>query len=200
MMARLSFNTENSSNIILVTAIILMISSLFMPLVFVYYIQDYLYLTADKWFYVTPPSAYIIFMIGMLWIALTSFLYLFLKWKSDRKGFKWAALFVLLGSIPFFMFGVSNYYYLDDQGMHFNDYKTYNTINSYYWEDIKEAKEIFVKSNGVTVVDHLNLVTKDGEVIELPYNSKVSNNKFRIMEKLQEYNVPLTNNMGDLYE
>ncbi|MBS8263629.1 hypothetical protein DYI25_04120 [Mesobacillus boroniphilus] len=199
-MARLSFNTDNTSNIILVTAIILMISSLFMPLVFVYFIQDYLYLTAEKWFYVAPPSAYIIFMIGMLWIALTLFLYLFIKWKSDWKGFKWATLFVLLGSIPFFMFGVSNYYYLDDQGMHFNDYKTYNTINSYYWEDIKEAKEIFVKSNGVTVVDHLNLVTKDGEVIELPYNSKVSNNKFKIMEKLQEYNVPLTNNMGDLYE
>lgn len=199
-MARLSFNTENSSNIILVTAIILIISSLFMPLVFVYIIQDYLYLSADKWFYDTPSSAYVIFMIGMLWIAVTLFLYLFFTWKFEWKGIKWITLLIMLGCVPFFMFGVSNYYYLDDQGMHFNYYKTFNTVNSYFWEDVKEAKEIFVKSNGVTVVDHLNLVTKAGEVIELPYNSKVQNNKFKIMEKLEENNIPLTNNMGDLYE
>ncbi|MBT2691608.1 hypothetical protein J7E32_01125 [Bacillus sp. ISL-55] len=199
-MARLSFSTENSSNIILVTAIILIISSLFMPLVFVYIIQDYLYLSADKWFYDTPSSAYVIFMIGMQWIAVTLFLYLFFTWKFEWKGIKWITLLIMLGCVPFFMFGVSNYYYLDDQGMHFNDYNTFNTINSYHWEDIKEAKEIFVKSNGVTIVDHLNLVTKAGEVIELPYNSKVQNNRFKIMEKLQENNIPLTNNMGDLYE
>lgn len=95
---------------------------------------------------------------------------------------------------------MSNYYYLDDKGMHFNDHKTFNTIDSYYWNDIKEAKEIFVKSNGVTVLDHLTLITKSGEVVELPYNTKVQNNKFKIMEKLQENNVTLTNNMGDLYD
>ncbi|MBT2636954.1 hypothetical protein [Bacillus sp. ISL-39] len=199
-MPRLSFNTENTTNIILVTAIILIISSLFMPLVFVYFIQDYLYLSADKWFYDTPPSAYILFMIGMLWISVTLFLYLFLDWKFDWKGVKWISFLLMLGCIPFFMFGVSNYYYLDDKGMHFNEHTTFNTINSYYWEDMMEAKEIFVKNNGVTVVDHLNLVTKSGEVIELPYNSKVRNNRYKIMEKLQENNITLTNNMGDLYE
>lgn len=199
-MLNLRSNYEDSSKIILVTAIILIISSLFMPLVFVYFIQDYFYLSADKWFYVTPPSAYVIFMIGMLWIAITLLVHLFLKWKFDWKGVKWVTLFIMSGSIPIFMFAVSNYYYLDNQGIHFNNHTTYNTINSYHWEDIEEAKEIFVKNNGVTVVDHLKLVTKDGDVIELPYSSKVKNNKFKIMEKLQEYNVPLTNNMGDLYE
>jgi hypothetical protein len=199
-MKRLSFNSENTSNLILVSAIIIMISSLFMPLVFVYFIQDYLYLSADKWFYVTPPSAYIIFMIGMLWVAVSLLLHLFLKWKFDWKSLKWVSLLLILGSIPFFMFGVSNYYYLDDKGMHFNEHKTFNTIDSYYWDDIKEAKEIFVKSNGATVLDHLTLINKSGEVIELPYNTKVQNNKFKIMEKLQENNIPLTNNMGDLYE
>lgn len=199
-MSRLSFISENTSYLILVSAIIIIISSLFMPLVFVYFIQDYLYLSADKWFYVTPPSAYILFMIGMLWVAVTLLLHLFLRWKFDWKGLKWVSLLLILGSIPFFLFGVSNYYYLDDEGMHFNDHKTFNTIDSYYWNDIKEANEIFVKSNGVTVLDHLTLITKSGEVVELPYNTKVQNNKFKIMEKLQENNVPLTNNMGDLYE
>lgn len=199
-MHNVRFNYEESSKIILVTAIIIMISSLFMPLVFVYFIQDYLYLSADKWFYDTPSSGYVIFMMGMLWLAVSLLLHLFLKWKFDWKGIKWISLLLILGSIPFFMFGVSNYYYLDDKGVHFNEHTTFNKISSYHWHDIKEAKEIFVKSNGVTVLDHLSLVTKSGEVIELPNNPKVQNSKFKIMEKLQENNVPLTNNMGDLYE
>lgn len=199
-MLGLKFKTENTSNILLVSAIILMISSLFMPLVFVYFIQDYLYLSADKWFYITPPSAYIIFMIGMLWIAVMLLVHVFIQWKFDWRIFNWITPLLLLGAIPFFMFGVSNYYYLNDQGIHFNGEKTFNTIDSYYWKDLKEAKEIFVKNNGVTVIDHLSLTTNEGEVIELPYDTKVKNNKFRIMEKLEEFNVPLTNNMGDLYE
>lgn len=200
-MPQIGFNSENTSHILLVTAIILIISSLFMPLVFVYFIQDYLYLSADKWFYITPPSAYIIFMIGMLWIAVVLFVHLFFQWKFEWRYFKWITLLLILGSIPFFMFGVSTYYYLDDQGIHFNDEKKFNRIDSYYWEDIKEAQEIFVKNNnGVTVVDHLRLTTSDGEVFELPYNTKVANNKIRIMNKLEEFNVPITNNMGDLYE
>lgn len=199
-MARISFNSENTSNIILVSAIILIMSSLFMPLVFVYFIQDYLYLTKDKWFYVTPQSAYILFMIGMLWVAAMLLLYLFVQWKFEWRGFKWLAILLMFGSLPFFMFGVSNYYYLDDLGLHFNDEKSFNTIQSYDWEDIKEAKEIFVKNKGVTVADHLMLTTNDGKVIELPYTSKVTDNKFLIMEKIQELNIPFTNNMGDLYE
>lgn len=199
-MAKLSLKSENTSNIILVSAIILIISSLFMPLVFVYFIQDYLYLTKDKWFYATPPSAYILFMIGMLWLAVTLLIYLFVKWKFERKGIKWLIIVLMFGSVPFFMFGISNYYYLNDEGLHFNEAKSFNDIHSYGWKDIKQAEEIFVKTKGVTVSDHYMFTTNDGKVIELPNNSKVSYNKHRIMEKLQEFNIPLTNNMGDLYE
>ncbi len=199
-MARLSFKSENTSNIILVLAIILIISSLFMPLVFVYFIQDYLYLTKDKWFYVTPPSAYILFMVGMLWLAATLLLYLFVQWKFEWKGFTWLTILLMFGCIPFFMFSISNYYYLNDEGLHFNEAKSFNEIHSYGWKDIKEAKEIFVKTKGVTVSDHYMFTTSDGNVIELPNSSKVVFNKQRIMEKLEENNIPLTNNMGDLYE
>ncbi|CAM3726505.1 hypothetical protein [Mesobacillus thioparans] len=199
-MAQLTFKSENTSNIILVSAIILIISSLFMPLVFVYFIQDYLYLTKDKWFYVTPPSAYILFMVGMLWLAVTLLLYLFVQWKFDWKGFKWLTILLMFGCIPFFMFSISNYYYLNDEGLHFNEAKSFNEIQSYGWKDLKEAKEIFVKTKGVTVSDHYMFTTSDGNVIKLPNNSKVAFNKQRIMEKLEEYNIPLTNNMGDLYE
>ncbi|WP_079508587.1 hypothetical protein [Mesobacillus jeotgali] len=199
-MARISFNTENTSNIILVSAIILIISSLFMPLVFVYFIQDYLYLSKEKWFYVTPPSAYILFMVGMLWISATLLLYLFVQWKFDRKAYKWITSLLMLGSIPFFLFSISNYYYLDDNGMHINDSKSFNEIRSYGWKDIKEAREIYVKDSGVTVFDHYKFTAKNGEVFVLPNNSKVSQNKYRILEKLKEFNIPVTNNLGELYE
>ncbi|MCM3666187.1 hypothetical protein M3204_17345 [Mesobacillus subterraneus] len=199
-MATLNIHTENTARILFVSAIILMFSSFFMPLVLVFFIQDYLYLSNEKWFYVTPPSAYVIFMIGMLWISITLLVHLFIQRKYELKHYKWITILLMSISIPFFMFGISNYYYLDNEGLHFNDEKTFNTIISYDWEDIKEAKEVFIKSNGVTVMDHYRFITKDGDIIDLPYNSKVGNNKSRIVEKLKEHNVPVTNNMGDLYE
>ncbi|RSD28835.1 hypothetical protein [Mesobacillus subterraneus] len=200
-MGRLTINTEKTSHIILVSAIILLISSLFMPLVLVYLIQDYLYLSHDKWFYVTPPSAYIIFMMGMVWIAIVLLIHLIIKWKFDFRFSGWITLFLMLGSIPFFMFGVSNYYYMDEEGLHFNEEKSFNAIQSYKWEEIKKAEEIFVKNdNGTTVLDQYRFTTMDGYVIDLPYDSKVQSNKFRILEKLQENKIPLTSNMGDLYE
>ena len=199
-MAGLNINTEDSSKILLVSAIILLMSSFFLPLVLVYLIQDFLYLSNTQWFYDTPASAYVIFMIGMIWIPVLMFLHLFIEWKYEFRFLKWVTLSLMSLSIPFFMFGVSNYYYLDGEGLHFNDLETFNTITSYKWEDIEEANEVYTKSNGVTVMDHYRFITKDGEVIDLSYNNKVSSNKFRILEKLKEHDVKVTNNMGDLYE
>ncbi|MEH7884344.1 hypothetical protein V7654_08455 [Bacillus sp. JJ1609] len=199
-MAKLTFSTESTSKILLVSALILLISSLFMPFVLVFFIQDYLYLSSEKWFYDTPASAYVIFIIGMLWIPIMILIHMFSQWKFELRYFKWITLLLMTLSIPFFMFGISNYYYLDDKGIHFNDVKTFNTITSYEWEDIKNAKEVYTKSNNVTVMDHYEFETKKSEIINLASNHKVSSYKFRIYEKLEEHGVVITNNLGDLYE
>lgn len=199
-MARLTFDTESTSKILFVLAIILLISSLFMPFVLVFIIQDYLYLSSEKWFYDTPASAYVLFIIGMLWIPIMMLIHIFIQWKFELRYYKWITILLMTLSIPFFMFGISNYYYLDDKGIHFNDVNTFNTITSYEWADFKNAKEVYTKSNNVTVMDHYEFETKKGEIIDLPSNHKVSSYKFRILEKLEEHGVEITNNLGDLYD
>ncbi|WP_423410157.1 hypothetical protein AABM38_09580 [Heyndrickxia sp. MSNUG] len=199
-MARLTFNSESTSKILFVSAIIMLISSLFMPFVLVFIIQDYLYLSSEKWFYDTPATAYVLFIIGMLWIPIMMLIHLFIQWKFELRCYKWITILLMTLSIPFFMFGISNYYYLDDKGIHFNDVKTFNTITSYEWADFKNAKEVYTKSNNVTVMDHYEFETKKGEIIDLPSNHKVSSYKLRILEKLEEHGIEITNNLADLYE
>jgi len=199
-MASLKLDSEKITWVLLVSAIILLISSLFMPLVLVFIIQDYLYLSSSKWFYEAPASAYVVFMIGMQWIAFMIMLHIFIQWKFEIKMFKWITMLLMTLSIPCFMFAISNYYYLDDNGIHFNELETYNTITSYHWSDFKEAREVYTKSNGVTSLDHFELITTDNEVIELPTSSKITGAKHRILEKLNEHGVNVTNNLGDLYE
>lgn len=199
-MARLGLNTENTSKILFASAIIMMICSLFMPFVLVFIIQDYLYLSSEKWFYDTPSSAYVLIIIGMLWIPIMMLVHLFIQWKFELRYFKWISLVLMTLSIPFFMYGISNYYYLDDKGIHFNDVKTFNTITSYEWENFIGAKEVYTRSNNVTIMDHYDFETKDGEIISLASNHKISSHKFRILEKLKEHGVEVTNNLADLYE
>lgn len=199
-MARLTFNTENTSKILFVSALIMLISSLFMPFVLVFIIQDYLYSSSEKWFYDTPASAYVLFIIGMLWIPIMMLIHLFIQWKFELRYYKWITILLMTLSIPFFMFGISNYYYLDDKGIHFNDVNTFNTIKSYEWADFKNAKEVYTKSNNVTIMDHYEFETKKGEIVDLPSNHKVSSYKFRILEKLEEHGVEITNNLSDLYD
>ena len=199
-MAGLKLDTEKVTWILLVSAIILLISSLFMPLVLVFIIQDYLYLSSSKWFYEAPASAYVVFMIGIQWIALMIMLHIFIQWRFDFKMFKWITMLLMTLSIPCFMFAISNYYYLDDNGIHFNELDTFNTITSYQWADFKEAREVYSKSNGVTGLDHFELITTDGEVIELKTSQKMTGAKHRMLEKLNENGVSVTNNLGDLYE
>jgi uncharacterized protein YxjI len=98
------------------------------------------------------------------------------------------------------MYGVSNYYYLDDKGIHINDVKTFNIVTSYEWKDFKGAKEVYTKSNNVSVMDHYEFETKDGEIITLPANHKVNSYRQSILAKLEEHGIELTSNLIDFYE
>jgi hypothetical protein len=199
-MAQTQFNSETKRRVIFVSAVIILLSSLFMPFVLVFIIQDYLYLTSEKWFYDTPASAYTLVIIGMVWISIVLLLHLFIQNKFELHYLKWITILLLSVSIPFFMYGVSNYYYLDDKGIHINYMKTFNTITSYEWEDIKSAMEVYKKSNNVSVLDHYEFETQEGEIITLPANHKVNSARPSIIVKLKESGVEMTSNLADLYE
>lgn len=194
-------DSEKAHQYVFASAIILFISSLFMPLVFVFFIQETLYHSKSYWFYEAPTSAYVTFGIGMVWIAIVLFGYLFIKWKFEPRFLKTITMLLLCISIPFFMFGVANYYYVDDEGLHFNYLNTFNQVTTYEWKDLKEVKEIYEKSSSGTVyLKEYAFITKDNKVETLPLSGKIGGNQLRLKAKLTENGVRMTSNYEDMYE
>lgn len=193
-------DSEKAHQYVFVIAIILFISSLFMPLVFVFFIQETLYHSKLHWFYEAPTSAYVTFGIGMVWIAIVLFGYLFVKWKYDPRFSKSITGLLLCISIPFFIFGVDNYHYLNDEGLHFNYLYTLNRVTTYEWKDFKEVKEIYEKSSGTVYLKEYAFITKGNKVETLPFNIKLKENQNLILTKLAENGVEVTSNYKDMYE
>ncbi|CRK82700.1 hypothetical protein BN000_02644 [Neobacillus massiliamazoniensis] len=194
------WNREKRMPIIFVSAIILFISSLFMPFVLVFLIQESVYHSKSYWFFETPTSAYITFMIGMVWIPIVLILHLIIQWKYELRLLKWITIFLICWSIPFFIYGISNYYYFDKKGLHYNHLESINQITTYEWENFKEVKEIYSRNKGITYLTNYQFLTTDNKVITLPYDIKFKENQNRIIEKLKEHDIRVTSNYMDQYE
>jgi hypothetical protein len=64
---------------------ILFLSSLFMPFVFIFWLQDLLYHSKSHWVFIAPSTAYISFFIGMILIPTTLTIHLILNSKLKQK-------------------------------------------------------------------------------------------------------------------
>ncbi|OCA90418.1 hypothetical protein A8F94_00555 [Bacillus sp. FJAT-27225] len=197
-MSTLATKTEKGP-IILVGSIILFICSFFMPFVIVYLIQDTLIHFKSPWFYVTPPAAYITFMIGMAWIPTVMIVYLILNYKYEFKYLKVTSLFLAALCIPVFMYATAHYYYFDDKGLHYNHLESFNKISDYDWASMKEVNVIYGKQNTTYLMEY-KFITKDDFELIIPYEGDFKNNEARILQKLKANNVKITDNYADQYE
>ncbi|WP_156324625.1 hypothetical protein [Bacillus sp. FJAT-27245] len=189
---------EKSTKYILIISIMLFISSLFMPFLLVYLIQESLYSSKDILYFKTPPSSYVTFGVGMMWIALVLLVFVMAKKKFDLGEMKWLSLLFIPLSIPFFMFSISNYYYLDKDGIHANELKSYNAIETFRWDEMKEVKEIYANERGMTTIKAYQFTTKDNRVFELPHDKKLLPFRAGLMKMLRESNVAITDNYDEL--
>lgn len=193
-------NSENANIYVFVTAIITFLCSFFMPMVFVFFLQESLYFSKTHWFFEAPTSAYVTFSIGMIWISIILFIYLFVNWKFEPRFLKSFTALLLCLSIPCFMLGVANYRYMDDEGLHINYLKTLNEITTFGWNDLKEVKEVYEKKNGTIYLKEYTFITKDNKVETLPISGKLGENRNRVLAKLKENGVPLESNYQEINE
>lgn len=196
-MGAISINSEKGTLLLVISAIIVLLSSLFMPFVLVFLLQDIFYHSKAHWFFERPASAYILFMGGMLWIAFILFLQLFVQWKFELKFFKWVSAALILLSIPFFMYGVSNYYYFDEQGLHHNPAETFNQIDVYEWADFTAVREVYGQTNGVLNLEYYVFETKDKKDLTLPFNQGFAEYRNVILSKLEENKIKVINNLDE---
>ncbi|WP_059173976.1 hypothetical protein [Bacillus sp. FJAT-27445] len=185
---------KKASRYILPISIMLFIGSFFMPFVIVNLIQKAMYHSSTHWFFKTPTSASITFGVGMMLIALALFMYGKTSWKFK----KWLSLFLILISIPFFMFGISNYYYLDKEGIHSDVLKSYNSVETYRWDEITEVNEVYKKEMNNTHIESYQFKTKDNRVFDLPHDKNFLPFRAGLMKMLLENKVTITDNYDEL--
>lgn len=176
--------------------IILYISSLFIPFVVVASYQSMVYYSRTHWLFATPFSSYITFMGAMFYIAVVLTLYLIFRQRWEGRRFKWTIIFLLMASIPAFYFSLTNYYYLDDDGIHYN--KLVGVKESEYkWEDISKIQIVYRNHQGTTSLYQYTFDMANGEKVTLPFDNKLSENKRNLTAKIEENNIPVTDNFNN---
>lgn len=192
LLKRNSSTDENSVKLAAYT-IILYISSLFVPFVVVASYQSLVYYSRSQWLFATPFSAYITFMAGMLYAALVLTVYLIFRQRWEGPKFKWTTVFLLIISIPAFILSLTTYYYIDEKGIH-NNSLTSLTEEEYGWEEIAKVKIVYRNHQGTTQYYQYQFEKKDGSVITIPYDVKFRENIRRIEDKINKYNILVTDN------
>lgn len=192
---RREFSEENSVKLVAYT-IILYISSAFVPFVIVASYQSMVYYSRSQWFFATPFSAYIAFMGGMLYIAVLLTLYLIFRQRWDGSAFKWIIGLLILISLPVFFLSLTNYYYVDDDGIHYNQLTSLKE-DEFKWEEMKTVHIVYRNHQGTTSYYQYKFELKDGRVVTLPYNEKFDENRRRVNEKVEQNQIKVKDNFDN---
>ncbi|MCM3768745.1 hypothetical protein [Neobacillus niacini] len=194
---RMEASEEDSVKLVAYT-IILYISSFFVPFIVVAAYQSLVYYSRSQWFFATPFSAYVAFMGGMLYIAalLTVYLILRQKWEGAKLKLKLVIGVFAVLSIPVFLLSLTNYYYVDDKGIHYNQLISFQEAE-YKWEKIETVNVIYRNQQGTTSYYQYKFELANGSTVTLPYNGKFNENRWRINAKIEQYQIKEKDNFDN---
>lgn len=168
------------------TAIILILSSVFLPIFFLGPIQELIYSPKGYWLYEPPKTAYITFIIGVLLIAVTLIMYAWLNSKEiSRKALNSVCGMVIVTAIGLILLTFNQYHYVDKSGFHINPLLGFKEVH-YSFDDIVEARQTVKVKNGVMSGDELILTFKDGEKYSLLLNQNVRDARVAIFYELEK--------------
>lgn len=177
--------------------IILYVSSLFVPLVIVASYQSLVYYSKNQWFFTTPFSAYATFGISMLFIAIVLTFYLIFRDRWNNKIIARTTWILILLTIPAFFLSLTNYYFFDQKGIHYNGLFDLNQ-KDYKWTNVKKVHLVYRNHQGTTSYYQYRFDMKDGNTIAIPIDDKLLNdfqiNKKRIEDVIRKNNIPMTDN------
>ena len=176
--------------------IILFISSLFVPFIAVASYQSVAYFSRAQWFFSTPFSAYLTFMGGMIYLVVILTVYLIFRQRWEGLWFKSIVIIMLIASIPAFLLSLTNYYYLDKDGIHYNKLTSLNE-KEYRWDQIAKVHIVYRNHQGTTGFYQYRFEMPDGSEITIPYNEKLAEHKWRVEKKIKENKIPVSDNFNN---
>ncbi|MBM7097455.1 hypothetical protein JSY36_17105 [Bacillus sp. H-16] len=174
--------------VLVILSVMIFLSSFMLPLVFILILQDVFYFSRDHWIFVAPRSAYYTFGAGMLWTVLIMVAYMIVSHLRDRakKETKHGWAFVLAGLlfIPICTLGVTNYYFIDDEGFHINELTSYQA-DHYPWGSIEEV-QTYGEENG-DYYTHFVFRTENNDTFTLTYDHNLASMRRNIFRTLEAH-------------
>ncbi len=92
-----------------------------------------------------------------------------------------------------FIFSVQNYFYLDDNGIHYRSLLSFHETE-YKWNEITEVHIVYRNHSGTTGLYQYKFEARDGRKVTIPNNNKIDENKRRIEEKIGEFHILVKDN------
>ncbi|MBU9723324.1 MULTISPECIES: hypothetical protein [Bacillaceae] len=155
---------------LMTSGLILLISAFFMPFAAIMLVQDLLFYSPDHWSFIRPTEAYLAFFIGMIWIALIVFSFLFTKMHIEKKGreykLTWIHIINFVFAIGLLILSIYHYAYLDEEGAHANSFWTF-TEKSIAWNDVHEVTRL-VEEGSLGVISYT--FSNDDTSITIPFD------------------------------
>lgn len=163
--------------------VICFICSFIFPFVFVFIFQDIFFFSRDHWFFRAPITSYILFFTGMMLLAILLSLDEWVKSKRLDHGKKtgpWLMLASIVVSMWFIVFSVNNYYYFDDEGLHYNKMFSLEQ-DDLPWNEISTVEQVTTRHNNMEVFKEHVFITPNGDRFIIPYEPEFRNHRSRII-------------------
>lgn len=170
--------------------IITFLSSFFIPFIILYPIQEVLFQPKNIWFFEAAMSTYFIFISAILFVSLV----LLVNILSNPTT-KTMLLIRRIGLIVSLIISciviglcLNTYNYMNSNGIYNN--KFFSLSEEFTsWEEITDAKQIYVKKDNITTADRFEFTLSDGSKMEVKLTNKLRKNKTLVRQILKSNNV-----------
>ncbi|UOE54143.1 hypothetical protein [Cytobacillus oceanisediminis] len=179
------------NQILVTTAIILILSAIFIPIFLLSPFQAQFYKPEGTWVFEAPKSAYLTFSIALA--AMGVFIIAGVWLQSAEKIGRIGKVIVgagLLFSLATVILSFDYYHYIDKKGVHFNTLFSLQEKH-YEWSEIQQARQTVINKMGVMSDDELIFTFKDGTTYAYPLNDNIRKARIAAYYELEEHGVEL---------
>ncbi|WP_026581138.1 hypothetical protein [Bacillus sp. J33] len=177
--------------ILVTTAIILILSAIFIPIFLLPLFQAQFCRPAGTWVFEAPKAAYVTFSAALAAVAV--FMVAGVWFHSAEKFGKLGKIIVGAGCLVSFatvILSFDYYHYIDKSGVHFDPLFSLKEKH-YEWSEIKKARQTVKNDKGIISDDKLIFTFSDGTSYAYLFNDNVRKARMATYFELEEHGVEL---------
>lgn len=174
------------SQMLVPTAIILILGSVFIALFLLAPMQSLLYDPKGDWFFEPPKTAYYAFIGAILIVALLLITTAVFLYKESLTIL--VKMILTIGYVLSFivlLLSINQYHYVSQSGIVINRFLSINE-EEYTWNDIKSAEEVFHSKNGIMSSGEIKFTFSNGKSYSFLLNENVRKAKIAMYFELEK--------------